>query len=342
MLDINLQLFAEEQKGEQALNEGELEAGEQLSLQDKVERLFEEATAGDVEQTTEATTDATTEELTDGEQAGEQAGEQTEETPQGDNLILGKFKNAEEVFRGYSNLESDYTKKSQQFSEAQKMVETLKNQNEQLSKKLNELVSAHMEQPETVDTEEYMNQFYENPQEVIKKTVEDVIKKQISEIVAPLESRVKPVIEVVEAQKLQELWDNHTRAFYENNPDMINFKDGMKQYIVDNNLQNSDNPAKVLQDALIYAKGLNYQPQKEIDPTTLLADENFVSENILKNQDIVNRIIADHMKSVQGNNIPPAMTQPTGQSVATPPNKPKSMEDAHRMFEEMMKGNFVK
>jgi soluble cytochrome b562 len=361
LFEINLQLFAEgdpaptgsvpapaSDGGQPGTSNEPASTAEPLSLSDRVDKFFQEAMTGDQNQQQGAVADKVGGTATTDVQPTQEGG--APNASQQDNLILGKFKNTEEVFKGYVNLESDYTRKSQMLSDIQKAADTLKTENEQLVAKINELTNnsqSSKQQPTKepsdelsgLDTEEYMNKFYESPQEVIAKTVESIVKK----VITPLEDRVKPVMETVEAQKTQELWDTATRDFYKNNPDMVAFKDGMKQYIVENNLQNSNNPGKVLKDALVYAKGLSYKAPEPVNPKTLLSDESFLTENVLKNPDIVNRILKEHMQDIKNNSAPPTITGQSagGQPTATPPNKPKNLEEAHDRLEAMLKGHIA-
>jgi hypothetical protein len=63
-----------------------------------------------------------------------------------------------------------------------------------------------------------------------------------------------------------------------------------------------------------------------------LKDPNFVTE-LLKNPDLVNMAVKSHMQQVKDTPSPMTITgsQGGGQAPAAPPNRPKSMDEAHEM-----------
>lgn len=250
-------------------------------------------------------------------------------------LLAGRFKGTDELVKGYQNLQSIYTKTAQETAESKKMIEALQQQKAELENKLKTPVTEQKPPIDTtdLDAESYLAQFYEKPQDTIAKIVEASIKKALE----PLEQRVMPVVQKDEMRTNQELWDNHVTEFAGKNKDMPEFTDGMKEYITKNNLQNSKDPGKVLEDAYMYARGQKYQPQQSTDYNALLNDEKFLNDYLSKNQNALNYVLKNHMQSIKDNQPPTSInSQGSGTTVATPPNKPKNMNEAHTFFESML------
>jgi len=299
-----------------------------LSTDEIVTKMFQDAMANEQQNTVQTQPSET---------VIQQPAQSSAEPQQQEQLILGKFKNTEEVFRGYQNLQADYTRKSQELADTKKMVETLQEQLQQLTtaqpsvQPVQQTQQPQQDELTTLDAESYLSQFYEKPQDAIAKVVESTVKK----ILAPLESKITPVIQEVDARKTQELWDGAVTNFSQQNPDMAEFLDGMKQYISENKLGTSSNPEKVLKDAYIYAKGLKYQPSHQLDPKALLSDQNF-RNLILQDESIKNELLKAHMQQIKDNQPPTVInSQSAGQAMVTPPNKPKTLDEAHDIVSSM-------
>jgi soluble cytochrome b562 len=355
---IDLQLFADEnldENGQARLTEdGKLASDNSqaekapVSTRDMISRIYDEAATGDKskeenpQQNSESENSKADTEKNPASVLSEQIVQAIDEIKKINPVAAEKYNNPEAIAKTIISQEKTLTNTFQENARLKQALETLTAEIDSLKQSKpsgnNQPIEPgeNSSEPAVLDTEEYMNQFYEKPQEVIAKTVESVVKK----LIAPLESRVNPVVEMVEAQKMQELWDSATRDFYKNNPDMVDFKDGMKQYIQENNLLNSNNPEKVLRDALTYAKGLSYQPPQTIDPKTFLADENFVNENILNNEEIVNKVLQKHMQAIKDGtqSVAAISGQGSGRAIAMPPSEPKNLNDAHKLLRERLSG----
>jgi hypothetical protein len=329
----------------------------QMSVEDRVDELFRKAATGDQNQ---SNNQQPQQQQASETQSQEQQQGQEQQNQQQENLILGKFKSPEDVFKGYANLEQDYTRKSQTLSETQKVAENLKSENALLMAKLNEFTNSGSQDQNGsqegqgqqaqqddlseimgLDSDSFLNQLYEKPQETLAKFAEAIAKKTVKENITSIEQKVNPLIEKDTARETQTKWDNATMNFVNQHPDTVKFKDGISEYIKKNGLQNSSDPDKVLNDAYVYARGLNYQEPKPFDFNEAIKDENFVAENILKNEELKNMILKSHMQQIKDTNSP--MTLPPGQGgggqpPAAPPNKAKSVEEAHNMVEALFRG----
>ena len=86
-----------------------------------------------------------------------------------------------------------------------------------------------------------------------------------------------------------------------------------------------------LEIALGRAAGKAYVPKEE-----LMADENFVRDYVLTNQDVKGRIIEEYLSAIAGG-MPPAVMAASGRMTALPPEKPTSVSAAGRILERMLK-----
>jgi soluble cytochrome b562 len=249
--------------------------------------------------------------------------------------IFGRFDSMPEAEKSYINMQGAYTKSQQALADANKVIEQLKAEKAALN-----TPQPGPQQPQKppedefagLDNEALQAKFYEDAPGFIKKIEDRALaraEKVFNEKLAGIESKVNPVVERVETQATQEKWDNAVRDFHKNNPDMIEFKEGMKQYIQENNLLSSANPEKVLNDAYIHAKGLAYKPQQTIDPKTLLSDEKFVQENVLNNPAIKDKIVKLYLDEIKNANssVPPSLN-PGGTPPMSPPAQANSVREA--------------
>jgi hypothetical protein len=185
---------------------------------------------------------------------------------------------------------------------------------------------------EGLDSQAYLDQFYENPRDILAKT----IKSEVQKVLQPLTERINPVIETVTNQQTQEKWNKAATDLFAQHTDAPEFKEDMKQYIAERGLMKSDNPAQVFQDAYMYARGLRYAPPTPVDPKALLQDPNFLNDNIFNNPEIVNAILQKQMQTINSQQIPRGITGNTpGQPAAMPQTKPKTLNEAHSLFEGM-------
>lgn len=315
-----------------------------LNWQGRIDAMFDSQT-GNTEQQPTAPTEGQAQTVTDNQL-------QQPITPAPENLILGKFKSTEDVFAGYKNLESDYGRKSQALSESQRAAETLKAENERLLAEINQIKQTPQPAPtqpaqteQLVNPEQFMAEFYEKPQEVIAKTVQQLVEQSVKNLIAPIEQKIQPVIQHNTEQIKQANWDSTVQQFVAQKPDFPELATEVRDYIVKRGLQEETDPNRiqqVLDDAYYYARGTKYQPQQQVDPKSYLQDQNFVQENILKNPDIVNAILKSHMQSIQQTPAPTTITgQGTGQGPVMPPNRAKNMNEAGKMFEDMMRGRLA-
>jgi Sec-independent protein translocase protein TatA len=262
-----------------------------------------------------------------------------EVTPTPELSLPENFKNVGEVVRSLKNTQAELTKKSQIAADLQKTVDQIKADYEA---KIQALQTPPAQPPkdelEDKTPEELADMLMADPKGFIAKMTEAAVQKAV----APLQSKLDPVVQSHEVQALRELWDEAVTEFQTANADMPEFIDGMKEYIQKNNLNGSKEPGKVLENAYVYAKGLKYSAP--VDPATLLNDPEFVNKNILTNPAIKEAILKAHMQEISGNKLPPVITgSSNGVNVATPPPaRPNNIDEAGNQFESMLRGNFSK
>ncbi len=334
-MPINLQLFAEGEPAPVAVPQAETQAPLQgnldsASVTQRLTALFD----GD---------------MTDNQAVAQQPVTQTEPVPtqatQAETLLAGKYKTVDDLVGAYQNIQSEFTRKAQSASEAQRYADTLKTENESLTARLAELSQSGQGQAqqqdqqltddfEGLDTQDLLDRFYENPRDIIAKAVQKAME--------PLMQKVNPVVETVNAQMKRDNWNEATRDFVSEHADMSDFTEEMKQYIQERELGNSDNPKQVLSDAYMFARGMKYTPPQQVDPKAFLQDQNFVNENILNNPEIVNMILQKQMQQINSQQVPVSIGgQVSGQAAAMPQTKPSNMREANALFENMFARGLV-
>ena len=117
------------------------------------------------------------------------------------------------------------------------------------------------------------------------------------------------------------------------------------EYIGRNGFGKEENPERIAQicsDAYRYAKGgVELQPQAQpLNPDELLNDEEFIAK-ILSNSTIVQKVVNQHMASVQSNQPPQVISSGGGTSPAAPIERPKNREDAALLAGAIFDSNFV-
>ena len=270
--------------------------------------------------------------------------EQPSQAPQGQidpatSKILGKFNSPEDLAKAYQNLEGFNTQTRQELAQYKTNADQLKAELENLKTQIsqnttppanasNNTVPGENEEGEEVDTQAFMDKFYENPIEAIKSILSQNANPQVQGIM----EQVKPVIDSYNNQQKQQEWMNRVNDFASQHEDLPQFNQSMADLL--NQYPEMKEHPQGLDILYSMAKGANYK-----DPNSLLQDENFVNSNILGNEDIKNKIIADYLKNVKANGSPVTISgqsgQLGGQIPLTPENKPANMEEARLMAMKM-------
>lgn len=170
--------------------------------------------------------------------------------------IMNKYDSVGDLVKAHQSLQSTWNRDHQALLDTQKVIEQLKAEKAEIEAKLQTPVPAAqqpvnaLDELAELDNEALLEKLMVDPKGVITKMAEQIADSKYKH----LESKIAPVVEREEAAKSLELWNEAVEGFASTNSDMPEYLDGMKQYIKDNNLQNSKDPQKVLNDAYAHAK----------------------------------------------------------------------------------------
>lgn len=318
--DIDLQLFADGGEEVQSQeSETPVDAGETYQnisdVSSKAQEFFNAAMShvppvsqeGQEEENNQAEelgTEQATESIDNEEQQSEEQQEQ---------LILGKFKSYDELAKAYANLEGFNTQTRQELAQ---LKQTLENQPQTPKGESEVQVS---ESDLEAQKEEFLNKFYDNPQETVARMAEEIAKKM-----------VEPIYKEREAAQKQQEWNIRATQFKEAHPDMPEYTQHMVDFLSENpEIADKENAIEL---AYNYAKGLKYQAPKSHDE--LLNDPEFV-QKIISNENIKNEILKATAAGIKKGNPPPVISGNAatgGKPVVTPPQEAKSFKEAGQMF----------
>lgn len=130
---------------------------------------------------------------------------------------------------------------------------------------------------------------------------------------------------------LQDDWKSRVDEFFNQNTEAKFFSEKISETIInDKSIANSKDP---LEKAWIKVLKENYK-----SPTSLVEDEQFINEFVLKNNNIKNKIIKEYVNRLEENNAPALISKHNGtSSMLTPPIRPKSLEEANVIVKAMFK-----
>jgi hypothetical protein len=125
-----------------------------------------------------------------------------------------------------------------------------------------------------------------------------------------------------------ENWGQKVDSFMSAHPEAMPFKGEIAKLIIDGDLKNNPN---CLELALSKVLVKNYKA-----PSQLISDSEFLEGYVFANEGIKNRIINDYLKRVADVRSPKIIGG-GGQSMVTPPSKPKSFSEAGQMWQKQFK-----
>lgn len=276
------------------------------------------------------------------DQSQDQDGGQNQETPDTPDQqaqqgkILNKYNSVNDLVKAYQSMQSAWTRDRQTLLELQKAIDQLNQEKAGLEAKLQTPQQPQSEAEDdlaNLSAEELLEKFYEDPKGVLAKIAESVAESKIK----PLESKLAPVVEHTEVQMNLEKWNNAVAELSAANPDMVDYIDTMKEYIVENNLHDSKEPQKVLRDAYSYAKAKAFDTKiaeftakiEQLDAQLKTAKEDGVKEYLARIQNANSQV----PKSIAGNSNSGAPANPPA-SV-----KGKPMSEIHKMAADLIFGS---
>lgn len=251
--------------------------------------------------------------------------------------IMNKYDSVGDLVKAHQSLQGAYTKDHQALLDTQNVIEQLKAEKAEIEAKLQTPNPQQLEQSidelDGLDNETILEKLMTDPMGVIKKVAEQIAESKYK----PLESKIAPVVEREEAAKNLESWNNAATEFHNNNTDMADYIDGMKQYIAENNLQGSADPQKVLKDAYAHAKA-QAADAKVAEANAKIAE----LEAQLKTSK--EDAIKEHLSGVRQtqNQLPNTIAGNSNSGApATPPLnlKGKPMNDVHKAASAFLFGN---
>lgn len=268
------------------------------------------------------------------------------ETPQGqetlpvdsNGLYYGKFKSPDEVIKAYGNLEAMNTKTRMELADnkevigqLQGLIQQMKETYEQQQQAPGTVEEAQSETEQPVNPEDFMNKWYENPQATLNDMVAKIVQQAVQQNIQPLTQQINPIIQEREVAQKQAAWNKAVNEFASTHNDFGNFTSDMQNIL--NTMPELGNHPKGVEIIYAMAKGNQYK-----EPNQILSDENFVNNNILKNDGIKQKIITDYLQSVKKDGQAPVVIagQPGGDIQLTPENKPKTMEEANAALLKML------
>ena len=220
---------------------------------------------------------------------------------------FGKFKDATSLLAAYDSLQAEFTRKSQKLSEIQKKLDNIENRN----------VGGLAQENSQGSTNEINNAgLTENNLQGNQNSSQDELNK------------------MKEKREKQIAWKMKVDDFFAGHEDAKEFSKEMGKILKRNpGLRDVNNSLEI---AYNLAKN-----SRERNPAEYLNDQKFVTEYVMKNQNIKNQIIHEYLKSVKTSNSSPKLLGGETNNIYSTPNtkKPRTIEDASKIVSKMFGGN---
>lgn len=344
-LKINLQLF----------NEGAPEGGQAPTVSEQLGNIFDTAAAAQPDIQAQVGEQAPQGAETPQQETQPQEG-QSQQPEQPPELILGKFKSMDEVLKSYKNQEAALTRAFMDKANLAREKTALEEKLQELETKVNQPTipqpAQQFQQPQPqqapepeINPEEFLEAFYKNPIGSLKKIVEDTTKSVTEKVKADMQAKYDPIRTEIQQQKVQRHWYNAYSEFATNTPDFEQYLDAMQEFMSATGMGNETDPEKIGQNikfAYQYAKGAN-PTTPDTTPSNLddlLKDEAFIAK-LMENSEIKQKIINQHMQTIQQNRPPQGISTPGGMAPAAPPPQiPKNFNEAARLAGAIYDSNF--
>jgi hypothetical protein len=242
-------------------------------------------------------------------------------------LFYGKFKTPEDVINAYGSLESMNTRTRQELAQEREKAAQLEAMLQQIQSNSSEGSPQGGEgQAPEIGAEDFMDQFYNDPQTALK----DFVTKLLDNTIKP---QIEPLVQKDQAAARQAAWNERVGQFASAHDDFGEFKDDM-QNILNAYPELGDHP-QGLDFMYQMAKGNRFQR-----PDDMLKNEE-VLNRILNDENITQKIITNYLQGVNKGATAPAVIagQPGGDMQITPENKPRTMEEAKAAARRLMMGN---
>jgi len=245
-------------------------------------------------------------------------------------MIGGQFKSVDDLLKSYKESQAMGTRKAQEAAQYKAMAEKLQlqaTQNVDPAQQTSQTDEVPGEVDPLTDSEALTELLYSDPAKVIQMIL-DRTKQQT-------DSSLAPINQERDEQARQNDWRGKVDAFQSAHPDTGDWSADMSQILMENpQLRDQENGLEIAYNA---ARGQKYSAPQEIDPKSFLADQNFVKDNILNNEDINKQIIQQYLAKLQNGGTPMTIGQaPVGGSTTLmPPKRATTMEEAEEMAMSM-------
>ncbi len=252
-----------------------------------------------------------------------------EETIGFEGSLLGKFKDVKSLAEAYSNLQAEFTRKSQKLSQLEKRDNLLTEQTKSLqdteSGNLANEVAVNSAKKENIVLNKENNFTFDSAMQNFENAE---MKSNINDESVKSEEKVENVNKPL---YLSDDWSAAVTKFFETNEKAYKFsKEIAKEILSDKALAN--NPSS-LEIAYMRVLEKNY-----VNKDDLLMNEHFVDELVLKNEKIVQKIIQNYLKAIKEKSSPTLITGKKVSGVGlTPQDKPKNLEEAKKLMELIFK-----
>lgn len=263
--------------------------------------------------------------------------------------IMNKYDTVGDLVKAHQSLQTTYGKQNIALTDLNKVVEKLKADNADLTAKL-QTANPNPQQPQApaqaaddfagMDAEAILAKLYEDPVGVLTKIAERAADNKLK----PLEGKLNPIVERNAEQQNLQLWDESLTKFAGDNPDVSDYTEGMREYINDNNLQDSTDCDKVLKNAYTYAKGLKSEQIAAESASKIAESEAKVKELEAKLQAGKDETIREYLQGVRTtqNQIPNTISGHSNNGApAMPPVslKGKPMSEVHKAASDFLFGS---
>jgi len=150
------------------------------------------------------------------------------------------------------------------------------------------------------------------------------VSKELSQVKENAGKKPTPLYE-------RENWEKTVEEFFTTNPSAKEYATEISEQILSGNMDATAPQSLELAWAKILANKFNHLDN-------LLEEDKFVTEHILKNPNINDKIIKNYLQSLQGNKTIPVISTHTGSSFSlAPKNKPNNLEEARVLAEALFK-----
>jgi hypothetical protein len=238
------------------------------------------------------------------------------------------------VHQDYNNLNSTFTKTSQELAQARQMLqhyETLVQQQQQVQQVQQPAQPQFTEEDRRAFTEKYQELSYEDPIEAeLFKLNSPVYQHFTKEAYANnfVKPHIEPIQQFTQEQQTEKQWSSAVQSVQSKYSDLEQYNEQIIQAYQENPRLTPDD----LENVYFQIKG---RAQASFNPAQLVNDPNFVQQHILSNEQIRNQVLSQYAQNKQQNQPPVVMgTNVGGQMQTLGEVKPKSIKEAGAMWQQ--------